>query len=398
MRSLYVLAIAAVVLVGCGESKNYKKLETSKDDFINRFYAKYNIEEEYQISFEDLVEISKGEDDRSNISEGLKFFQREEYYEATITAQFFTPDDEPVPGPPPFSIRHKYVLGEYLVEEADFPTPNGGINKVMRILIQLGNTDEFLMYAFDDKIIQLALISKIGRNKFSTKEVGIQDNGEELTILGRGIIRKGFANVEFEISENGMVMIKQKVTYDAKAKKTEPKTAIAPDISIHNAAKNGNIEAVKQHLTAGTDANVKGGLGSFSTPLTVATMNGHSEIAKLLIAKGVDINAPDDGGWTPLHFAAWDGNKEITELLIAKGADVNAKNKDEETVLHVVGNGNKEIVELLIDKGVDVNTKDNLGRTPLDMFDDSVVGGPEIADLLRKHGGKTAEELKAEGK
>ena len=94
-------------------------------------------------------------------------------------------------------------------------------------------------------------------------------------------------------------------------------SAKAPDISIHKAAGEGNIEAVKQHLTAGTDANVKGGLLNFSTPLTVATMNGHSEIAKLLIAKGVDINAPDKGGWTPLYFAAWDDNKEITELLSA---------------------------------------------------------------------------------
>ena len=142
-----LITIAAVMLVGCGESDISTKSETSKDDFINRFYAEYNIEEVYQISFEDLVEISKGEDDRSNISEGFKFFQIEDYYEATTTLQMFRPDDEPVPGPPPFSIRHKYVLEEYLVEEVNFPTPDGGINKNMRILIQLGNTDEFLMHA-----------------------------------------------------------------------------------------------------------------------------------------------------------------------------------------------------------------------------------------------------------
>ena len=35
---------------------------------------------------------------------------------------------------------------------------------------------------------------------------------------------------------------------------------------------------------------------------------------------------------------------------------------------------------------------DNEGETPLDWAD------PEVADLLRKHGGKTGEELKAEGK
>ena len=55
--------------------------------------------------------------------------------------------------------------------------------------------------------------------------------------------------------------------------------------------------------------------------------------------------------------------------------------------------GHKETVELLIAEGADVNAKDFGGTTPLDMADDK-----EIADLLRKHGGKTGEELKAEGK
>jgi hypothetical protein len=41
-----------------------------------------------------------------------------------------------------------------------------------------------------------------------------------------------------------------------------------------------------------------------------------------------------------------------------------------------------------------VNAKDDKGRTPLDR----AVGNTKTADLLRKHGGKTGEELKAEGK
>ena len=67
---------------------------------------------------------------------------------------------------------------------------------------------------------------------------------------------------------------------------------------------------------------------------------------------------------TPLHEATGAGHKEVVELLIAEGADVNAKNED--------------------------------GRTPLDWAVDE--DQPETADLLRKHGGKTGKELKAEGK
>ena len=54
------------------------------------------------------------------------------------------------------------------------------------------------------------------------------------------------------------------------------------------------------------------------------------------------------------------------------------------------------VVELLIGKGLDVNAKDEDGDTPLDVAIKQKQ--TETADLLRKHGGKTAEELKAAGK
>ena len=45
-----------------------------------------------------------------------------------------------------------------------------------------------------------------------------------------------------------------------------------------------------------------------------------------------------------------------------------------------------------------MNAKGVNGYTPLDMANGKTANGKEIADLLRKHGGKTGEELKAEGK
>ena len=44
-----------------------------------------------------------------------------------------------------------------------------------------------------------------------------------------------------------------------KLQRTEPPTAEAPDIDIHDAAYDGNIEAVKQHLDAGTDVDARDG-------------------------------------------------------------------------------------------------------------------------------------------
>jgi len=107
-----------------------------------------------------------------------------------------------------------------------------------------------------------------------------------------------------------------------------------PDISIHDAAEEGNIAAGKQHIAAGTDVKAK----------------------------------DDTLAWTPLFMAAAWGHKEVVELFIANGADVNAT--------------------------------DDGGKTPLDeaTHPDNPNASAEIADLLRKHGGKTSEELKAEGK
>ena len=134
-----------------------------------------------------------------------------------------------------------------------------------------------------------------------------------------------------------------------------------PSMSIHEAAGNGDIEAIKQHLAAGTDVDAKDGGGW--TPLFYAAFSGRTEVAELLIAEGVDVNAKDNLG--TLRYAASGGHKETVELLIANGADVYAK-----------GGGN--------------------GTTPLDMA--IRLRRTETIDLLRKHGGKTGEELKAEGK
>jgi len=220
---------------------------------------------------------------------------------------------------------------------------------------------------------------------------------------------------------------------------------------IH-AANRGHNEVAALLIAKGADVNAKNEGGV--TTLSFAVSEGHKEIAELLIAKGADVNTKDDSGWTPLYYAARRGHKEIAELLIAAGADVNAKTEDgySDTPLHLAAReGHKEIAELLIAKGADVNAKRYDGETPLDLakgetsdllrkhggkhgaIHGAARGGdieavkeflatgtdvnvkdewtsktpldeairrkhPEIADLLRKHGGKTKKELKVEGK
>ena len=101
-----------------------------------------------------------------------------------------------------------------------------------------------------------------------------------------------------------------------------------------------------------------------------------------------------------LLSSASDGNIEDVKKHLAAGEDVNAKDMLYITPLHAAAReGHKEVVELLITAGADVNAQTEWGATPIDSaMDDFGRKHPEIADLLRKHGGKTGEELKAEEK
>ena len=160
----------------------------------------------------------------------------------------------------------------------------------------------------------------------------------------------------------------------------------APDISIHKAAEEGNIEAVKQHLATGTYVDRKNQVEK--SPLFYAAKFGHKEIVELLIAKGADVNPKDDDCYT-LKNAASEGHKEIVELLIDNGADVNAVISFGWIPLHLVDD--LEIARLLISKGANANAGFKTGETPFDLA--RLKGRWDIADLLRKHGGKMHESI-----
>ena len=97
-------------------------------------------------------------------------------------------------------------------------------------------------------------------------------------------------------------------------------------------------------------------------PIWAAAEAGNREVVLRHLVAGTDADTRDERyGASSLHWAAWCGHPDIVEVIIAARANVNAINFD--------------------------------GETPLDCATN--FSQNEIVALLRKHGGKTADELKA---
>ncbi len=94
----------------------------------------------------------------------------------------------------------------------------------------------------------------------------------------------------------------------------------APDISIHDAVgafgRKVNIEAVKQHLDAGTDVEARDNYSR--TPLYYAVEKGHKKMVELLIARGANVNAKSNGS-TPLDLAIVWKKPKTADLLRKHG-------------------------------------------------------------------------------
>ncbi|NWR91832.1 MYPT2 phosphatase, partial [Furnarius figulus] len=96
----------------------------------------------------------------------------------------------------------------------------------------------------------------------------------------------------------------------------------------------GRIEDVKQPRTG-------------ATALHVAAAKGYSEVMRLLIQAGFNLNVQDNDGWTPLHAAAHWGVKEACSILAEALCDMDVRNKLGQTPFDVADEGLVEHLEML---------------------------------------------------
>lgn len=119
------------------------------------------------------------------------------------------------------------------------------------------------------------------------------------------------------------------------------------------------------------------------TPLGLAAFFGHPAAVRLLLDRGADPNLPAQNATkvAPIHSAVAGGSAEIVGELLARGANVHARQEGGFTPLHsAAGEGREEMVRLLLSHGADRTARDGAGRTPADLAREK--GRHGAADLL----------------
>lgn len=86
----------------------------------------------------------------------------------------------------------------------------------------------------------------------------------------------------------------------------------------------GRVEAARLLLARGAEVDAPGRGPSPLRPMHSAVSGLHHDLAALLLDAGADVNAPSPGGLTPLMLAALRGDAALCALLLARGADAGA--------------------------------------------------------------------------
>jgi uncharacterized protein len=148
-------------------------------------------------------------------------------------------------------------------------------------------------------------------------------HGARVDLVSKAISKRGRGGAEGT----------EPVDFDPSAKPTS--YANGGFTALHFAAREGEVEAVRQLVAAGADIDARAADGK--SALALAIYNGHYDAAELLIEAGADVNAADAERFTPLFWAVDRRNMEwspgfpwtqtadplpLIEKLLAAGAEV----------------------------------------------------------------------------
>lgn len=114
------------------------------------------------------------------------------------------------------------------------------------------------------------------------------------------------------------------------------------------------------------------------TALMIAAFKANMPAVQALLAKGAAVNK---SGWTALHYAAASGDSEIVKILVKQGAELDALSPNKTTPMMMAARGGFIYsVKVLSDAGADASLKNDAGMTAIDFAREN--GSSDIVDGL----------------
>lgn len=152
----------------------------------------------------------------------------------------------------------------------------------------------------------------------------------------------------------------------------------------------GDVTAVKSALAAGAKVDERFPLinvfNDGHTPLLVAARDGPTEIVRILVEAGADVNAVEPTfGAVPLHKAAYNGRAEILAILAAQpdiDLDVPGPSNGYTPLHDAIWLGYPDCAQVLIDAGARLDLEGHDGKTPLMLAEESFGAEHPLARLI----------------
>ena len=141
----------------------------------------------------------------------------------------------------------------------------------------------------------------------------------------------------------------------------------APDgaTALHWAVHRDNLEMVNALLHAGAKPDH---LTRYKVaPLTLAAQNGDAAIVERLLAAGANPDTVSEEGQTALMTAARNGSVATVRALLLRGAHVGQAEafRGQTALMFAAGEGNTAVVSLLLESGAELKQRSKGGYTPL---------------------------------
>ena len=202
--------------------------------------------------------------------------------------------------------------------------------------------------------------------------------------------------------------------------KADPNAVQGTTTPLFVASENGHVEVTKLLIKYGADVNLDHSstivadgfrlLGDHEedsteayevTPLQIAVIGKQLETAKILIENGAKVNIElgVDSGYTPLFSAVLNESFEIAKFLIANGAEIHSQHRETTLLQIACQDRHLDMVKLLVDNGANIHQRSKYGKTNL--YIAAYAGNFEIVKFLLELGadicGKTYGDLPIHG-